>query len=181
MINRFYFIPILVILFTLLLLIPTGVLLENILLAKVSGFLTLVLTIVAIRYWFFILRKKNNRSQVIKLTTNDIFLLKQKFPFVNGWSSHDLAIICGRIGVSMAEVRFIRNGQDVSREQALISSFIVAMKFMKEDILPIANQVLAEETLDEIKERLIYNRKLSFLECVSMCEAFYIEIDLCND
>jgi len=168
--NRYYFIPVLSIILFFLTLIPVGVYTENILLAKIGGFLTLIVTLIALRYWFYVLRKKSNRGSVVKLTTNDVYLLNKLYPFIRGWGSESLAITHGRIGIVLSEVRFIKNQTDVSREDAIRFSFLLALKYCKEDLLPIAKSCIPSEALEKVYSSLEFNKTMSFNDCVSICE-----------
>ncbi|MBM3161083.1 MAG: hypothetical protein FJZ66_07070 [Bacteroidetes bacterium] len=168
--NNYYFIPILSCILFFLSLIPFGVYTENILVAKIGGFLTLILTLIALRYWFYVLRKKSNRGSVVKLTTNDIYLLNKLYPFIRSWGSESLAITHGRIGIVLSEVRFLKNQADVSREEAIQFSFLVALKYCKQDLLPIAKSCISSETLEKVSSSLEFNHSMSFNDCVLICE-----------
>ena len=90
----------------LLILIPICILSGLIGLAKISGISILILLIIAMRNWFSLARKKNNRVERIQLTTNDLFMLKQITPAFPNWSGSDQRVLIDQIGLFLAEVRF---------------------------------------------------------------------------
>ena len=72
---RFYFwIPLFA---GLLILIPIFIWSGFISLAKIDGFVVLILLLLAMRNWFALARTNNNRVARVQLSTNDLFLLRQ--------------------------------------------------------------------------------------------------------
>jgi hypothetical protein len=175
--RRYYFFPILSIISLLLILVPVGIYLNNLTLAKISGVLTLLITIISIRFWFHVLRSNSNRNPVVKLSINDLYSLKSTFSFLKDWSSESQAILQGRIGVTLSEVRFLVNGGDVSREDAINFSFIIAFKYLNEDILPISKYTVSGEALTASIQLLQSKTNLTFEECIAICaDANIVEI-----
>lgn len=91
----------------LLVFVPIAILSGFILLAKIIGISLLVLLIIAMRNWFRLARKKNNRVERIQLNANDLFLLYQIIPAFKSWSVSDQRILTDQIGLFLAEVRFV--------------------------------------------------------------------------
>lgn len=175
--RRYYFVQILSIISFLLILVPIGIYFNNVTLAKISGVLTLIITIISIRFWFRVLRLNSNRNPVVKLSINDLYSLKKTFSFLKMWSSDSHAIMQGRIGVALSEVRFLVNGSDVSREDAINFSFIIALKYLNEDILPISKYTVSGEALNASIQLLQSKTNLTFEECITICaDANIVEI-----
>ena len=175
--RRYYFVPILSLLLILLFLVPIGIYLNNVILAKISGFLCLIITITSLRYWFYALRINGKRNPVVHLSINDMYSLKQTFSFLKNWSSDSHAILQGRIGVALSEVRFLLNDSDVSREDAIKFSFIIALKYLNEDILPISKCTVSCEALTTSIQLIQSKTNLTFEECISICaDANIVEI-----
>ncbi len=166
---RYYFVPILSFILLFLILVPIGIYSSNLVLAKTCGFLTLISTVIALRYWFFVLRRNSKRNPIVKLTINDLHSLKQSFPFLNLWNSESQSIIQGRIGIVLSEVRFLIENEDVSREEAINFSFVLACKYINEDFLPIAKSIVSCDTLSPFVRTLQEKGNLSFEDCIILC------------
>ncbi|MFM7759189.1 MAG: hypothetical protein ACKO6J_09675, partial [Crocinitomicaceae bacterium] len=129
------------------------------------------------RFWFHVLRSNSNRNLVVKLSVNDLFSLKRTYSFLKNWSSESHAILQGRIGVALSEVRFLVNGVDVSREVAINFSFIIALKYLNEDILPISKYTVSGEALTASIQLLQSKTNLTFEECITICaDANIVEV-----
>ena len=50
--------------FLLLILVPIGILMNMILLAKLAGILSTIFLIIAIRFWFVVAKNRNNKVQI---------------------------------------------------------------------------------------------------------------------
>ncbi|MFM7637919.1 MAG: hypothetical protein ACKO5W_08630 [Crocinitomicaceae bacterium] len=175
--RRYYFFPILSIISFLLILVPVGIYLNNVTLAKISGVFTLLITIISMRFWFHVLRSNSNRNPVVKLSVNDLYSLKRTYSFLKNWSSESHAILQGRISVALSEVRFLVNGVDVSREVAINFSFIIALKYLNEDILPISKYTVSGEALTASIQLLQSKTNLTFEECITICaDANIVEV-----
>ncbi|MFM7472554.1 MAG: hypothetical protein ACKO00_01385, partial [Crocinitomicaceae bacterium] len=160
-----------------LILVPVGIYLNNVTLAKFSGVLTLLITIISIRFWFHVLRSNSHRNPVVKLSINDFYSLKRTFSFLKYWSSESHAILQGRIGVALSEVRFLVKGGDVSREDAINFSFIIALKYLNEDILPISKYTVSGEALTVSIQLLQSKTNLTYEECIMICaDANIVEV-----
>jgi hypothetical protein len=90
----------------LLILVPIFIWSGFISLAKIDGFLVLVLLLLAMRNWFALARTNNKRVERVQLTANDLFLLQQIIPSYKKWSNSDQRILVDQIGLFLAEVRF---------------------------------------------------------------------------
>ena len=101
---RFYFwIPLFA---GLLILIPIFIWSGFISLAKIDGFVVLILLLVAMRNWFALARTNNNRVERIQLSANDLFLLQQIIPSFKNWPAAEQRILVDQIGLFLAEVQF---------------------------------------------------------------------------
>ncbi|MFM7300366.1 MAG: hypothetical protein ACKO1R_04405, partial [Crocinitomicaceae bacterium] len=118
-----------------------------------------------------------NRNPVVKLSVNDLYSLKRTYSFLKNWSSESHAILQGRIGVALSEVRFLVNGVDVSREFAINFSFIIALKYLNEDILPISKYTVSGEALTASIQLLQSKTNLTYEECITICaDANIVEV-----
>ena len=167
---RYYFIPFVIVITLLLALIPVGVFTENLTISKLAGFCTLLITIIALRYWFFALRKNSKRRPIVKLSSNDEYFLKKSYPFIKTWNSNELAILYGRIGVVLSEVRLLQNGKEVDRDKAILFSFIIVFKYLREDIMPLSGSSVSCEELETIIESLKSMNNLAFSDCQVQCD-----------
>ena len=114
---RFYFwIPLFA---GLLILIPIFIWSGFISLAKIDGFVVLILLLLAMRNWFALARTNNNRVARVQLSTNDLFLLRQIIPSFNNWPSSEQRILTDQIGLCLAEVQF--KGTWTSKAQFVIA------------------------------------------------------------
>ncbi|MEY3682121.1 MAG: hypothetical protein RLZZ289_645, partial [Bacteroidota bacterium] len=73
----------------LLLLIPILIWQEFIFLAKLSGIITLLGLLVALKQWFSVARQINNRVERHLLNTNELYILESILPAFKSWSVAD--------------------------------------------------------------------------------------------
>ena len=90
----------------LLLLIPILIWQEFIFLAKLSGIITLLGLLVALRQWFAVARKINNRVERYVLNTNELYLLESILPAFKSWSVSDQKVLKDQLGIVLSEIRF---------------------------------------------------------------------------
>lgn len=126
--------------FCLLILVPIGILLNVIIVAKVAGILATILLIIAIRFWFSVAKNRNKKIDRIILNTNDVYTLMQLFPTLKHWSKSDMHILKDRIGIILANYSLVdlSDGEPklMSKKEAL--RFAVFLVFLSlDDILPI--------------------------------------------
>lgn len=126
--------------FCLLILVPIGILLNVIIVAKVAGILATILLIIAIRFWFSVAKNRNKKIDRIILNTNDVYTLMQLFPILKHWSKSDMHILKDRIGIILANYSLVdlSDGEPklMSKKEAL--RFAVFLVFLSlDDILPI--------------------------------------------
>ena len=103
----------------LLILIPIFIWSGFISLAKIDGFVVLILLLLAMRNWFALARTNNNRVARVQLSTNDLFLLRQIIPSFKNWPSSEQRILTDQIGLCLAEVQF--KGTWTSKAQFVIA------------------------------------------------------------
>jgi Mlc titration factor MtfA (ptsG expression regulator) len=110
-----------IILFVLLLAaVPALIVLHQIVWAKLTGILVVVLTAVAIRRWLFQATKAKNKPGKIALNTNDRFWFSEHIPFYNRLSRADKKCFEDRVGLFLADVIITEVGQEVpGRETCL--------------------------------------------------------------
>ncbi|MEY4487406.1 MAG: hypothetical protein RL440_1953 [Bacteroidota bacterium] len=90
----------------LLILVPIFIWSGFISLAKIDGFVVLLLLLVAMRKWFALAKTNNNRVERIQLSANDLFLLQQIIPAFKKWSVAEQRILIDQIGLFLAEAQF---------------------------------------------------------------------------
>jgi len=90
----------------LLLLIPILIWQEFIFLAKLSGIVTLVGLLVALRQWFTVARQINHRVERYVLNTNELYLLESILPSFKLWSVSDQKVLKDQLGIVLSEIRF---------------------------------------------------------------------------
>lgn len=90
----------------LLLLIPILIWQEFILLAKLSGIVTLIGLLVALKQWFTVARQINNRVERHLLNTNELYILESILPAFKSWSVADQKILKDQLGIVLSEIRF---------------------------------------------------------------------------
>lgn len=112
----------LAVIFLCLITVPVSIFLGNITIAKIAGVLTTVFLVFAIRFWFSVAKKRNNKIDRIVLNTNDHFDLVRYFPFLKSWNKSELTILKDRIGIILS--RYPIFGTD-----HLIADKEVAIKF----------------------------------------------------
>lgn len=114
----------LTVIFLLLVLVPIGLLLNQVLLAKVSGILCLIVVLMALKFWFKIARLKSGLNERVLLTHNDWFEIERFYPSVRNWSKSDVRILKDRIGLMLANVELRKSKTELAnRNEAIRMSF----------------------------------------------------------
>ena len=90
----------------LLLLIPILIWQEFIFLAKLSGIITLLGLLVALKQWFSVARQINNRVERHLLNTNELYILESILPAFKSWSVADKKVLKDQLGIVLSEIRF---------------------------------------------------------------------------
>lgn len=129
-----------------LFLVPFNIYLGNILVAKLFGVLSLVLVLFSLKYWFTVLRRKSNKPSVVRLNTNDIFLLNKNFPFITHWKESDRKSAFSRAGSVLAEVEMFKDGNPIERNEAIEISFVIGVYYFDCDFLPIGGKQISIPT-----------------------------------
>jgi len=118
--------------FLLLVLVPVGILMNMILLAKLAGILSTIFLIIAIRFWFVVAKNRNNKVDRIMLNANDMFDLLRSFPVLKYWSKSDMQVLKDRIGILLANytITFVDSNEVklmAKREAILFAAFLIFM------------------------------------------------------
>ena len=148
--------------FCLLILVPIGIMLNVIIVAKVAGILATILLIIAIRFWFSVAKNRNKKIDRIILNTNDIFTLMQLFPIFKLWSKSDMHILKDRIGIILANYSLvvIINDQPILMTKKEALRFAVFLVFLSledlEAIKKVNSFVLSSAKNTEIKDSTCY-------------------------
>ena len=101
--SSYYFIYWLTVIFTLLFLVPIFLLLNQIVLAKLFGFSSLIIVSLALLFWKNVSRKRNQVKNRIVLNANDRFWLQKNISFYNKLTSEDRQVIENRIGLFLVQ------------------------------------------------------------------------------
>ena len=123
----------LAVIFLCLITVPVSVMLGNISIAKIAGVLTTVLLVFAIRFWFSIAKKRNNKIDRIVLNANDIFDLVRYFPFLKSWNKSELKILKDRIGIILSRYPILGTDQLVADKEIAIK-FAAVLVFLGQDM-----------------------------------------------
>lgn len=101
--SSYYFIYWLTVIFTLLFLVPIFLFLNQIILAKLFGFSSLIIVSLALLFWKSVSRKRNQVKNRIVLNANDRFWLQKNISFYNKLTSEDRQVIENRIGLFLVQ------------------------------------------------------------------------------
>jgi len=114
----------LTVIFLLLILVPCAILSNQIVLAKLSGLLCLLVVIVALRFWFRAAKLNSNVRDRVIINKNDWFDLERLYPSLYKWSKTDVSILKDRIGLLLANVEMRRSKDELcSRAEAIEMAF----------------------------------------------------------
>ena len=128
--------------FLLLACVPIGIYLDNILVAKLSGILCLLVLLVALKFWFSRLRLNSKKKPIVHLNINDNHFLEKKFPFLSRWTKEEKGILRNRIGSVLAEVQLVLDNKDMEREEALFYAFFIGILYVDVDFLPLSGRII---------------------------------------
>lgn len=101
--SSYYFIYWLTVIFTLLFLVPIFLFLNQIVLAKLFGFSSLIIVSMALLFWKSVSRKRNQVKNRIVINANDRFWLQKNISFYNKLTSEDRQVIENRIGLFLVQ------------------------------------------------------------------------------
>ena len=101
--SSYYFIYWLTVIFTLLFLVPIFLFFNQIVLAKLFGFSSLIIVSLALLFWKNVSRKRNQVKNRIVLNANDRFWLQKNISFYNKLTSEDRQVIENRIGLFLVQ------------------------------------------------------------------------------
>jgi hypothetical protein len=123
--------------FLLLILVPFGIHMNIILLAKVAGILSTVFLIIAIRFWLTVDKNRNNKIDRIILNANDMFDLLKSFPVLKSWSKSDMQVLKDRIGILLANysIAVVDNDEAKLMSKKDATRFAAFLIFMSMDRL----------------------------------------------
>jgi len=160
--------------FCLLILVPIGILLNVIMVAKVAGILATILLIIAIRFWFSVAKNRNKKIDRIVLNTNDVFTLMQLFPIFKHWKNSDMQILKDRIGIILANYSLviITNNQPILMTKKEALRFAVFLVFLSLEDLEATKKVNSfvstTNKQPEIKEATCYVPELIVEKCLEI-------------
>jgi hypothetical protein len=124
----------LTVIFLLLILVPCAILSNQIVLAKLSGLLCLLVVIVALRFWFRAAKLNSNVRDRVIINKNDWFDLERLYPSLYKWSKTDVSILKDRIGLLLANVEMRRSKDELcSRAEAIEMAFQFCVYNWSED------------------------------------------------
>lgn len=123
------FIPWIILFLVLLFSIPVILSYKGITLAKSIGVVTVITVIVALWVWRVNTRRKSDRNERVKMTTNDRFWLRDHIPFYKGLSKDDKKTFEDRIGIFLADISITEVGEEVPNKSTCLyvaSSAVIA-------------------------------------------------------
>ena len=170
--------------FLLLILVPFGILMNIILLAKVAGILSTVFLIIAIRFWFAVAKNRNNKIDRIMLNTNDMFDLLKSFPVLKLWSKSDMQVLKDRIGILLANysIAVIDNGEAklMSKKEAI--GFAAFLVFMSVDRLVGIKKLIRFTVINEKESSIIDSVCYLSNDTINFClESYVSQLKSFND
>jgi hypothetical protein len=124
----------LTVIFLLLILVPCAILTNQMILAKLSGLICLLIVIVALRFWFRAVKLNSNVRDRVLINRNDWFDLERLYPSLYKWNKMDVSILKDRIGLLLANVEMRRNKEELcTRAEAIEMAFQFCVYFWDED------------------------------------------------
>lgn len=123
------FLPWIVLFFTALLLIPLLLNYDSKSFAKLLGFFTLVLIIIALWIWRVNTRKISDRNQRVKLNANDLFWMEKNIPFYKKLTKKDKKIFEDRVGIFLADIKITEVDKEIPEKDTCLyvaSSAVIA-------------------------------------------------------
>jgi hypothetical protein len=159
----------LTVIFLLLILVPCAILTNQIILAKLSGLLCLLIVIVALRFWFRAAKLNSNVRDRVIINRNDWFDLERKYPSLYKWNKMDVSILKDRIGLLLANVEMRQDKEMLcGRNEAVEMAFQFCVYYWGEDYPIMENAYLyigAENQislLNRENEELLQQWRLGF-------------------
>lgn len=124
----------LTVIFLLLILVPCAILTNQIVLAKISGLVCLLVVIVALRFWFRAAKLNSNTRDRVLINNNDWFDLERLYPSLYKWNKMDVSILKDRIGLLLANVEMRRSNEELcSRAEAIEIAFQFCVYYWGDD------------------------------------------------
>jgi hypothetical protein len=133
----------LTVIFLLLILVPCAILTNNMILAKLSGLLCLLVVIIALRFWFRAAKLNSDVKDRVILNKNDWFDIERLYPSVFRWNKKEVSILMDRIGLILAntEIRD-RDNKLCSRKDAIEIAFQFCVYYWEENSIQMDNTYL---------------------------------------
>jgi hypothetical protein len=124
----------LTVIFLLLILIPYAILSNQMILAKISGLLCLLVVIIAMRFWFDAAKQNSGVKDRVIINNNDWFDLERLYPSIYKWNKNDTLALRDRIGILLANVEFRKSSSELcNRIEAIEVAFQLSVYYWEED------------------------------------------------
>ena len=124
----------LTVIFLLLILIPFAILSDQLILAKISGLLCLLLVIIAMRFWFHAAKLNSGVKDRVIINKNDWFDLVRLYPSIYTWNKNDILALKDRIGILLANVEFRKSESELcNRIEAIEVAFQLSVYYWEEE------------------------------------------------
>ncbi len=124
----------LTVIFLLLILIPFAILSNQMILAKISGLLCLLVVIIAMRFWFHAAKQNSGVKDRVIINNNDWFDLERLYPSIYKWNKNDSLALRDRIGILLANVEFRKSSSELcNRTEAIEVAFQLSVYYWEED------------------------------------------------
>jgi hypothetical protein len=147
----------LTVIFLLLILVPCAILTNQIVLAKISGLVCLLVVIVALRFWFRAAKLNSNTRDRVLINANDWFDLERLYPSLYKWNKMDVSILKDRIGLLLANVEMRRSKEELcTRSEAIEIAFQFCVYYWGDDYVQTDDTFLY---IDSDKRLHVMNRE----------------------
>lgn len=148
----------------LLVIIPVLLLNDQVLIAKISGVVVVLLTTFAIRYWLFRSKSQRVYGERVKLTINERYFLKEQMPSYNKVSASERKQFEERVGRLLGEMSFDNyDHTEAGREDCL--AFAAAAVVVKKDFSSVdwKNKIVVFWDQDGVDAKMQGDKKVFFM------------------
>lgn len=129
----YYFFGWITVLFVLIFSVPLFIYSDLIILAKLSGVLSIVVLLVALSFWKQVSRKRNKIKDRVVLTVNELYWIDKHIFWFKLLSREEQKIIKNRMGIFLSYTKIVNGDEDKNR---LLYLALFDTLFFWEDVQP---------------------------------------------
>ena len=168
----YYFFGWITVLFILTFSVPLLIYSDLIILAKLSGVLSILVLLVALRFWKQVSRKRNKIKDRVVLTVNELFWIDKHIFWFKLLSREEQKIIKNRIGIFLAYTKIAVQDDDKNR---LLYLALFDTLFFWEEIQPNHQEKLITVTSNDalIFERMDNGYEISYKYIINVFSPFH--------